>query len=173
MQPWGADRLWPPSLLILLTAALLVLPARLEAHRDLGSGLLPERAVAVGLRPGMQHRSAWRCGSGAVPSEASGIIEPQPAGALSRTRLAIRRLLIPVIGSAVLLALGGGVMRVGYGAIIGDPSQAGRLALSALVYWPAVMVFVGIAIALFGCCRDWRPADMGGTGSDVVHRPHR
>ena len=85
--------------------------------------------------------------------EASGIIEPQLAGAMSRTRWATRRLLIPVVGSAVLLLVGGAGMGAGYGSIIGDPSQTSRLALSALTYWPAVMVFVGIAVALFG----WLP----------------
>src|SRR6478609_86659 len=85
--------------------------------------------------------------------EASGIIEPQLAGAMSRTRWATRRLLIPVVGSALLLLVGGAGIGAGYGSIIGDPKQTGRLALSALVYWPAVMVFVGIAVALFG----WLP----------------
>ena len=85
--------------------------------------------------------------------EASGIIEPQLAGAMSRTHWATRRLLIPVVGSALLLLVGGAGMGAGYGSIIGDPSQTGRLALSALTYWPAVMVFVGIAVALFG----WLP----------------
>jgi len=82
--------------------------------------------------------------------EASGIVEPQLAGAMSRTRWAMHRLLIPTVGSALLLLLGGAGMGAGYGSIIGDPGQAGRLALCALAYWPAVMVFVGIAVALFG-----------------------
>ena len=72
---------------------------------------------------------------------------------MSRTRWATHRLLIPVVGSAVLLLVGGAGMGAGYGSIIGDPSQTSRLALSALAYWPAVMVFVGIAVALFG----WLP----------------
>ena len=44
MQPWGANRWWPLALMLLLTAALLALAARLEARRDLGAGLLPDRA---------------------------------------------------------------------------------------------------------------------------------
>jgi len=43
MQPWGANRWWPLTLLVLLAAALLTLAAWLEARRDLGSGLFPER----------------------------------------------------------------------------------------------------------------------------------
>ena len=223
MQPWGANRWWPFFLLILLTALLLALAARLEARRDLGAGLFPERrgrsgaparyATPLGLSLRLQRGPiiGWTAtivltallfgsvvksmttlmtdaggiaadlmrGAGveallslllvmiamittafAIQSavslrseEASGIIEPQLAGALSRTRWATHRLLIPVVGSAVLLLVGGAGMGAGYGSIIGDPSQTGRLALSALTYWPAVMVFVGIAVALFG----WLP----------------
>jgi ABC-2 type transport system permease protein len=223
MQPWGANRWWPFLLLMLLAAALLALAARLEARRDLGSGLFPERrgrgrapawyATPLGLGLRLQRGpiigwtativvSALLFGSvvkamtdlmadaGGIASnlvrgtgvdallslllalialittvfaiqsavslrvdEASGIIEPQLAGAMSRTRWATRRLLIPVVGSALLLLVGGAGIGAGYGSIIGDPGQTSRLALSALAYWPAVMVFVGIAVALFG----WLP----------------
>ena len=85
--------------------------------------------------------------------EASGIVEPQLAGALSRTRWAVQRLLIPGVGTAVLLLVGGAFTGASYGSIIGDPGQTGRLALAALAYWPAVMVLVGVAVALFG----WLP----------------
>jgi ABC-2 type transport system permease protein len=85
--------------------------------------------------------------------EASGIVEPQLAGALSRRRWALQRLLIPAVGTAVLLLVGGAGMGAGYGSIIGDPGQTSRLAVAALAYWPAVMVLVGVAVALFG----WLP----------------
>ena len=85
--------------------------------------------------------------------EASGILEPQLAGALSRTRWALQRLLIPAVGSAVLLLLGGGALGAVYGSTISDSSQAVTMAGAALAYWPAVMVLVGVAVALFG----WLP----------------
>ncbi len=44
MQPWGANRWWPLALILLLTVALLAIAILLEAGRDLGAGLLPERA---------------------------------------------------------------------------------------------------------------------------------
>ena len=44
-------------------------------------------------------------------------------------------------------------MGAGYGSLINDPGQTSRLALAALAYWPAVMVLVGVAVALFG----WLP----------------
>jgi ABC-2 type transport system permease protein len=223
MQPWGADRWWPLGLMLLLTAALLAVAIRLEAHRDLGAGLLPERSghasaparyatpLGLGLRLQRGPIIGWTLtmvlsalmfgsvveamndlmsdasgrmadllrGTGvdallsllvtmiamittvfAIQTsvtlrveEANGLVEPQLAGALSRTTWALQRLLIPMVGSAALLLIGGAGMGAGYGSIIGDPAQTGRLALAALAYWPAVMVFVGIAVALFG----WLP----------------
>ena len=85
--------------------------------------------------------------------EASGIIEPQLSGAISRTRWVLQRLTIPAAGSAVLLLIGGGLMGATYGSLIGDSGQTTRLAGATLAYWPAVMVFVGLGVALFG----WLP----------------
>ena len=85
--------------------------------------------------------------------EASGSLEPQLAGALSRSRWMLQRLLIPAVGAAVLLLVGGAGMGAIYGSIIGDAGQSSRLALAALAYWPAVMVLVGVTTVLFG----WLP----------------
>ncbi len=82
--------------------------------------------------------------------EASAILEPQLAGALSRLRWVLQRLLIPTVGAAVLLALGGWLIGAGYGATIGDSSQGVRIAGAAVAYWPAVMELVGLAVLLFG-----------------------
>lgn len=85
--------------------------------------------------------------------EASGIVEPQLAGALSRRAWAWQRLLIPVVGTAVLLAAGGAILGAVHGSLSADPGAPGTLAGAALAYWPAVMVLVGVAVALFG----WLP----------------
>ena len=220
MQPWGANRWWPLALMLLLTVVLLVIAIQLESRRDLGAGLLPERAghpsaparyatpLGLGLRLQRGPLIGWTLtillsalmfgsvveamttlmadASGSVTAllrgtgidallsmltaliamvatafaiqsavslradEASGIVEPQLAGAVSRARWAGERLLIPAVGSVLLLLLGGACMGAAHAASIGDPGQTGRLALAALAYWPAVMVFVGIAVALFG-----------------------
>jgi len=223
MQPWGANRWWPFTLLVGLTVALLAVAAWLEARRDLGAGLMPERSgpagaparysTPLGLALRLQRgpiigwsitivlcallfgsvveamtnliadagstATAMIGGTGvkallsllvvmiamlttvfALQSatalrvdEATGIVEPQLAGALSRRRWAGQRLLIPSVGSAVLLLVGGACMGAGYGSIINDPGQTIRLALAALAYWPAVMMLVGVAVGLFG----WLP----------------
>ena len=55
--------------------------------------------------------------------EASGIIEPQLAGAMSRNRWATQRLLIPTVGARGAAARGRRRIGAGYGSIIGDPRQ--------------------------------------------------
>jgi ABC-2 type transport system permease protein len=223
MQPWGGNRWWPLGLVVALTAGMLALASRLEQRRDLGAGLLVDRAgpadaparyaTPLGLALRLQRGpiigwtltialSALLFGSvvdamntlvadasGTITAilrgrgvdallsllltmiamittvfaiqtslflrgdEASGIIEPQLAGAVSRAAWVLQRLLIPVVGSAALLLLGGGLMGLSYSATDGRGDQTITLALAALAYLPAVMVFVGIAVALFG----WLP----------------
>ncbi len=220
MAPWGADRWWPLTLLVVLAAGLLGGAWLLEAHRDHGAGLVAERpgkadaperyasplglalrlqrgaiigwtlAVVLGavllgsvvnqmnnlLNDAGTNISAILRGTGinallglmsglialivavfAIQSttqlridEASGIVEPQLAGAISRTRWVLQRLLIPTVGAVVLLCAGGWLIGAGYGATIGDSSQGARIAGAALAYWPAVMVLVGVAVLLFG-----------------------
>ncbi|WP_395727268.1 ABC transporter permease [Nakamurella sp.] len=220
MQPYGGNRWWPLLLLLALTAVLLVAATQLEARRDFGAGLVPQRpgragaparyATPLGLALRLQRNPiiGWTvaivlggalmgsvvqamtdlladAGPGAEnllrgtgvaallallvsmmalitvifalqttlslrSDEASGIIEPQLAGALSRWRWTLERLAIPVVWSAVLLTLGGFLIGEVYGASLHDSSQGGRLALAALAYWPAVMVFVGLAVLLWG-----------------------
>ncbi len=224
MQPFGANRWWPFALLVLASAALLAVAAVLEARRDLGAGLLPERAgrpgapkrytspLGLGLRLQRGPVIGWSvtvilCGllfgsiieamneliadAEAGPAqdflrgsgvdallamlasmiglvtavfatqsamslrtdEANGIIEPQLAGALSRRRWAWQRLAIPIVGSALLLVVGGAILGAVHGSVTDEPSAVGTLAGAALAYWPAVMVLVGVAAALFG----WLP----------------
>ncbi len=86
--------------------------------------------------------------------EASGILEVQLAGAMSRTKWALERLLIPALGSAGLLLLGGTLLGGVYGSTTGDSSHVSTMAMAALAYWPAVMLMVGLAVALFG----WAPS---------------
>ena len=48
MAPWGANRWWPSRCSSLLTAVLLAVAWRIEARRDYGAGLLPQRFGKAG-----------------------------------------------------------------------------------------------------------------------------
>ena len=223
MQPWGANRWWPLLLSLVLTVVLLSAALALEAHRDVGAGLLVPRSgsdsaprryasplglalhlqrnVIIGwmvtaalaalmfgsVAPSMTELADDAAGSFAQvlggtgveallsmlvtmtslivtvfsiqttvtmrQDEASGIIEAQLAGAVSRTQWAWQRLLIPIVGSAVLLVMSGALLGVGYASAGGGTDLMGDLVLAALSYWPAVMLLTGVAVFLFG----WLP----------------
>jgi ABC-2 type transport system permease protein len=77
--------------------------------------------------------------------------EPLLATATSRWRWAAGHLFVAGLGATVLLALAGGVTGVVHGLRTGDVAgQTGRLLAAALVQLPAVLVMVGLAVALFG-----------------------
>src|SRR3569833_1677772 len=69
---------------------------------------------------------------------------------VSRRQWILRHLIDALGGSAIVLAaagLGGGLT---YGTVIGDPGQVPRMLGAALVYVPALWLFVGLAAFLFG-----------------------
>ncbi|GAA1499098.1 hypothetical protein [Paeniglutamicibacter kerguelensis] len=80
--------------------------------------------------------------------EASGRAESQLAGSVSRFRWAWGRLLVTVIGSALLLAVGGTLMGAAYGSSRSDASQVWVLTGASLLYWPGVMVTAGVVVLL-------------------------
>ncbi|MFJ6416039.1 ABC transporter permease [Paeniglutamicibacter sp. NPDC091659] len=82
--------------------------------------------------------------------EATGRAEAQLAGSLSRLRWAWGRLLVTVIGSILMLVVGGTIMGAAYGASRNDPSQLWVLAGLSLFEWPSVMVTAGVVVLLIG-----------------------
>ncbi|MEV8180989.1 ABC transporter permease [Specibacter sp. NPDC078692] len=81
--------------------------------------------------------------------EASGRAEPQLAGSVSRLRWASGRLLVPVLGSALMLLLGGAVMGAAYGVSQSDSSQLWVLLGASIAYWPGVLLTAGVAVVFF------------------------
>ena len=132
----------------LLNDAGTPLPAILR-----GRGIDALMAVLAGMMALIVAVFAVQSATTLRADEASGLVETQLAGALSRTRWSLQRLLIPAVGAAVLLLAGGALLGASYGATVHDGSWTGRMAVAALVYWPAVMVLVGVAVLLFG----WLP----------------
>ena len=114
-----------------------------------GSGVTALVSLLVEMIGLMTMTCALQSALGLRADEASGVLEAQFAGALSRRRWAWERLLIPACASALLLLAGGALLGAVYGASISDGSQAWTLALASLAYWPAVMVYVGIAVVLW------------------------
>lgn len=218
MRAFGQDTWWPLVPLLVLTVAGCAVALRVETHRDLGMGLLPERrgpATAtvflvrpVGLALRLQRGSlvgwlagavvfglffggvgqamsdaidpanpyakafvgdsatmlqgvmsllalfngllagafAVQCLAGARAEEASGRLESQLSGALSRSRWLFAQVLVAAVGSAAMLLLGGWLMGVSsQGAAAG-----GELVAASFAYWPAVLLMLGVLLFLQG-----------------------
>ncbi len=222
MQAFGENQWWPLAPLVLGAILLCVVALGVEARRDLGVGMLPERSgratagrflvTPFGLALRLQRGPligwfaivvvmAWLYGSVASAmagllgtntvfidlvgghgsattsgvlgflmmlnaiavnafvvesalqlrtEEASGRAEPQLAGSVSRLRWAGGRLLVTVIGSALMLAVGGAVTGAAYGASRSDASQWWLLTGLSLLHWPGAMVTAGVVVLLVG-----------------------
>ena len=72
------------------------------------------------------------------------------AGPLSRTRWAASHLAVASVGSTAIVLAGGLGTGIAYALVAGDAAQVPRLVGASLVTVPGVLVFVGIASALFG-----------------------
>lgn len=75
------------------------------------------------------------------------------AGPLSRSWWAGSHLVVAIVATAVIVVAGGLGTGLAYALVSDDPSQVLRLVGASLVTVPGVLVFVGIAMVLFG----WLP----------------
>jgi ABC-2 type transport system permease protein len=82
--------------------------------------------------------------------EASQLVEPLLATAVSRTAWVAGHLALALAGSLVVLGAAGLGAGVAFAVVSGDASQVPRLFVAALVHAPAVWVLVGVTVALFG-----------------------
>jgi ABC-2 type transport system permease protein len=84
--------------------------------------------------------------SGARTEEAGGRLESQLAGALSRSTWLWAHVLVAGVGSAVILLLGGYLTGISSDGAATGPQMAG----AAFVYWPAVLLMMGVLLFLQG-----------------------
>ncbi|MCP9623225.1 ABC transporter permease [Nocardia otitidiscaviarum] len=82
--------------------------------------------------------------------------------AVSRIRWAASHLVIALLGPAVILTVAGTVGGLVYGRAAGDVSgKLGAVLGAALVQLPAIWLFVGVVILLFGVAPRWTPVAWG------------
>ncbi|WP_139244395.1 ABC transporter permease [Arthrobacter alpinus] len=89
---------------------------------------------------------AVQCLAGARSEEASGRLESQLAGAVSRMRWLTAQVAVAAIGSAVMLLLSGYLT----GVASNGAATGGQLAAASFAYWPAVLVMLGLMLCLHG-----------------------
>ena len=87
-------------------------------------------------------------------SEETGTLaEPVLAGTAGRLRWGLSHLVIALVGSALLLVVGGVTAGLGYalsGSGVPVSSEVGRLAVAGLGQLPSVLVIAAVAVAAFG-----------------------
>lgn len=79
-------------------------------------------------------------------AESAGHVELQWSSAISRTRWAAARMLVPAVVSLVLLVVSGTAIGMTFGIVMNQPGEAGRLALASVAYWPAVLLVIGFVV---------------------------
>jgi ABC-2 type transport system permease protein len=82
--------------------------------------------------------------------EATQLVEPLLATAVSRREWAASHLIVALAGSVVVLGAAGLGAGVAFAIVSSDASQVPRLFTAALVHAPAIWVLVGLTAALFG-----------------------
>ena len=100
-------------------------------------------ALVVG---GFAVSSTLRCRS----EEAAGLAEPVLATPVTRQRWLLAHLVVTVGATALLVVVTGASVGTSYAIAIGDASQIGTMAVAATATFPALVVLIGIAAALFG-----------------------
>ncbi len=100
--------------------------------------------------------------------ETAGRLESLLATGLSRTRWLLAGVLVTVVGTLLLLLVGGLGLGLAYGLLSGDPGQAPRIAVLQLLYAPAVLSLAGLAVLLTGCRPEWVAVAWAGLGACFV-----
>lgn len=89
---------------------------------------------------------AVQCLAGARGEEASGRLESQLAGAISRNSWLVAQVAVAAVGSALMLLVSGYLT----GAASSGAATGGQLAAASFAYWPAVLVMLGMMLFFIG-----------------------
>ncbi|TFH19458.1 MAG: hypothetical protein E4H05_04570 [Acidimicrobiales bacterium] len=89
--------------------------------------------------------------------EAAGRTDVLVAGPVPRRALALSHLVVALFGTVLIMLISGMAIGVGFAIVIGDAGQVVRVAVAGLVMVPAMWVFAGLALALYGLDPTWSP----------------
>jgi ABC-2 type transport system permease protein len=89
--------------------------------------------------------------------ESGGLTDEVLAVGVSRRRLALAHLAVAAAGTVVLMAVAGAAIGAGHALVTGDWALTGGTVGGALAMVPAILVFGGLAMALYGIGVRWAP----------------
>ena len=228
IRAYADERWWVLALPIAGTAVLVAVAVELQSRRDLGAGMLPQRAgpavggprlatpLALAIRLQRGSVIGWTVGVGLlaffygiVANQAESIIEDNPEmedfiaqlgeGSITdaflstsvlilalmatgftvasvlrlrseeladradpvlathtpRYRWAISHVTVAVVGTVLVMLTTGLLIGIGLAAASGDASKIGPVVGASMAMVPAMLVFAGVALALFGLSPRW------------------
>jgi ABC-2 type transport system permease protein len=89
--------------------------------------------------------------------EVAGRTDALLAAPVERRRLALSHLAVAIGGTAVIMAICGLSIGVGFALVSADGAQVFRMTAAGVVMVPAMLVFAGLAFALYGFSPRWSP----------------
>ena len=82
--------------------------------------------------------------------EVAGRTDVLLATPVPRRVLALSHLVVALVGTVLIMLVCGAAIGVGFAIVIGDADQVARVVAACLVMVPAMWVFAGLALALYG-----------------------
>ena len=134
-------------------------PEMEEFFAQLGKGSVTDAFLALAvlvmalMATGFTISSVLRLRS----EEVAGRTDVLLATPVPRRSLAFSHLVVAVVGTVLIMLVNGAAIGVGYAIVVGDAGQVVRIAAAALVMVPAMLVFAGLAFALYGLSPKWSP----------------
>jgi ABC-2 type transport system permease protein len=134
-------------------------PEMEEFFAQLGEGSVTDAFLALAvlvmglMATGFTISSVLRLRS----EEVAGRTDVLLATPVPRRSLAFSHLVVAVSGTVLIMLVTGAAIGVGYAIVIGDAGQVVRIAGAALVMVPAMLVFAGLSLALYGLVPKWSP----------------
>jgi ABC-2 type transport system permease protein len=89
--------------------------------------------------------------------EYGGLVDQMLAVGISRRRAAVAHLAVAAAGTVLLMLVAGVAVGAGYAVVIGELQPIGEIVAAAVVMVPAMLVFGGLAVALYGLSARWAP----------------
>jgi ABC-2 type transport system permease protein len=89
--------------------------------------------------------------------EIAGRTDAVLAAPVPRRSLALSHLVVAILATVVIMLISGLSIGAGFAIVAGDAGQITRMATAALVMVPAMLVFAGISLALYGISLKWAP----------------
>lgn len=134
-------------------------PEMKDFFAQLGQGSITDAFLSMSvlmmalMATGFTISSVLRLRSEEVAGRTDGLL----AAPVPRRRLGLSHLTVAIGGTLVIMAICGLSVGAGFALVSADAGQVVRMTVAAVVMVPAMLVFAGLALALYGLSPKWAP----------------